>query len=83
MDQHQQQKKPKLFNLFINGEVCICVCVLPDEWHGLCVCSAESRAFSCVCGLQSNEDQQGEDGTDRLDGSSGTAQGFTLLSREL
>lgn len=56
---------------------------LPDEWHGLCVCSAESRAFSCVCGLQSNEDQQGEDGTDRLDGSSGTAQGSTLLSREL
>lgn len=49
----------------------------------MCVCSADSRAFSCVCGLQSNEDQQGEDGTDRLDGSSGTAQGSTLLSREL
>lgn len=58
---------------FINGMTCVCVC--------LCVCL--SKAFSCVCGLQSDEDQQGDDGTERLHGSSGTAQGSTLLSGEL
>lgn len=85
VDQHQQQYKNGLIYSLMVRFAYRCVCVPPEEWHGLwvCVCSAGSRAFSCVCGLQSNDDQQGEDGTDRLDGSSGTAQGSTLLSREL
>lgn len=58
--------------------------MLFSSWmHDLHVCVyVLVQAFSCVCGLQSDENQQGEDGTDRLHGSSGTAQGSTLLSRE-
>lgn len=58
----------------------------------MCVCASVPAVYYRVAGLQlclgagglqRDQDQQGEEETDRLHSSSGTAQGSALLSREL
>lgn len=57
--------------------LCVHVCVYAcNRVPGLQLCLA-------VGGLQRDQDQQGEEETDRLHSGSGTAQGSVLLSREL
>lgn len=57
--------------------LCVHVCVYAcNRVLGLQLCLA-------VGGLQRDQDQQGEEETDRLHSGSGTAQGSVLLSREL